>query len=164
MLSEFKYLFSSCVHHHGCREVTKPRGSDYKLIWKSEPDFVRLAAKCDALIVPFAAVGADDAFDVVMVRAYTLGLSFAAVHALCLMLYLSTEDACFYVCVRLKVHSCLVLHARTAKHHNKAWRKACTRACVSQQSQLSTSITRVTTLNASPITRAQCVKQSAFAA
>ncbi len=52
----------------GAKEVTKPRGSDYKLLWKEEPDFVRLAAKCDALIVPFAAVGADDAFDLIMVR------------------------------------------------------------------------------------------------
>lgn len=58
------------VHVCDCREVSKPRGSDYKLIWKSEPDFVRLAAKCDALIIPFAAVGADDAYDVVMVRVF----------------------------------------------------------------------------------------------
>ncbi|KAF5832325.1 hypothetical protein DUNSADRAFT_11801 [Dunaliella salina] len=50
----------------GAKEVTKPRGSEYMLQWKSEPDFVRLAAKCDALIVPFACVGADDAFELVM--------------------------------------------------------------------------------------------------
>jgi hypothetical protein len=29
-------------------------------------DFVRLAARCGAIIVPFAAVGADDAYDVFM--------------------------------------------------------------------------------------------------
>jgi hypothetical protein len=29
-------------------------------------DFVRLAARCGAVIVPFAAVGADDAYDVFM--------------------------------------------------------------------------------------------------
>lgn len=29
-------------------------------------DFVRLAARCGAIIVPFAAVGADDAYDVMM--------------------------------------------------------------------------------------------------
>ena len=50
----------------GAREVVKKRGEEYQLIWKETPDFVRLAAKCKALIVPFAAVGADDAYDVVM--------------------------------------------------------------------------------------------------
>jgi hypothetical protein len=34
---------------------------------QDEPDFVRLAVKCKALIVPFAAVGADDAYDIMMV-------------------------------------------------------------------------------------------------
>eukprot|EP00983_Pelagomonas_calceolata_P064313 1148073-Pelagomonas_calceolata.AAC.16 len=51
----------------GAKEVSKPRGSEYTLLWKAEPDFVRLAAKCDALIVPFACVGADDAFELLMV-------------------------------------------------------------------------------------------------
>jgi hypothetical protein len=32
----------------------------------SAADFVRLAARCGAIIVPFAAVGADDAYDVLM--------------------------------------------------------------------------------------------------
>lgn len=50
------------------REVVKKRGEEYKLFWKDTPDFVRLAARCGALVVPFAAVGADDAYDVVMVR------------------------------------------------------------------------------------------------
>ena len=48
----------------GGREVVKRKGEQYKLIWKDDVDFVRLAAKCDAIIVPFAAVGADDAFDI----------------------------------------------------------------------------------------------------
>ncbi len=46
------------------REVVKKRGQEYTLLWRESPDFVRLAAKCNALIVPFAAVGADDAYDV----------------------------------------------------------------------------------------------------
>lgn len=50
----------------GAREVVKRRGQEYQLLWKDTPDFVRLASKCGALIVPFAAVGADDAYDVVM--------------------------------------------------------------------------------------------------
>lgn len=49
---------------HARREVAKRRGEEYLLQWKESPDFVRLAARCNALIVPFAAVGADDAFDV----------------------------------------------------------------------------------------------------
>ncbi|EFJ42301.1 hypothetical protein VOLCADRAFT_107348 [Volvox carteri f. nagariensis] len=50
----------------GAKEVVKKRGQEYKLLWKESPDFVRLAARCNALIVPFAAVGADDAYDVIM--------------------------------------------------------------------------------------------------
>eukprot|EP00955_Chlamydomonas_euryale_P103978 365535-Chlamydomonas_euryale.AAC.14 len=50
----------------GAREVVKRVGQEYTLMWKDTPDFVRLAAKCGALIVPFAAVGADDAYDVMM--------------------------------------------------------------------------------------------------
>lgn len=50
----------------GAREVVKKRGEEYQLMWRETPDFVRLAAKCKALIVPFAAVGADDAYDVIM--------------------------------------------------------------------------------------------------
>ncbi|KAL0028357.1 hypothetical protein WJX77_001655 [Trebouxia sp. C0004] len=50
----------------GGREVNKRRGEEYKLIWKDKPDFVRMAAKTNALIIPFATVGGDDAFDVAM--------------------------------------------------------------------------------------------------
>ncbi|KAI8467052.1 MAG: hypothetical protein J3K34DRAFT_472042 [Monoraphidium minutum] len=51
----------------GAREVNKPRGSEYTLAWPDDrPDFVRLAGKTNAIIVPFAAVGADDAYDVMM--------------------------------------------------------------------------------------------------
>lgn len=50
----------------GAREVNKKVGEEYKLFWKDSPDFVRLAARCGAIIVPFAAVGADDAYDVMM--------------------------------------------------------------------------------------------------
>lgn len=50
----------------GAREVVKRRGEDYQIFWRDSPDFVRLAAKCNALIVPFAAVGADDAYDIIM--------------------------------------------------------------------------------------------------
>eukprot|EP00798_Chlamydomonas_sp_ICE-L_P021423 gene21423-28387_t len=39
----------------GAREVVKKQGEHYQLLWKDTPDFVRLATKCKALIVPFAA-------------------------------------------------------------------------------------------------------------
>lgn len=35
-------------------------------MWRESPDFVRLAARVGATIVPFAAVGADDAYDTMM--------------------------------------------------------------------------------------------------
>lgn len=46
--------------------MNKRKGEKYKLIWKDKPDFVRMAAKSGALIIPFAAVGGDDAFDIAM--------------------------------------------------------------------------------------------------
>lgn len=46
----------------GAKEVLKRDGQQNTVVWKDEVDFVRLAAKTDALIVPFASVGADDAF------------------------------------------------------------------------------------------------------
>ena len=36
------------------------------MFWPEEPDFVRLAAKHDALIIPFASVGGDEAFDLAL--------------------------------------------------------------------------------------------------
>ena len=41
----------------GVAQVNKRKGEEYKLLWKDSPEFVRLATKCNALIVPFAAVG-----------------------------------------------------------------------------------------------------------
>jgi hypothetical protein len=38
-------------------QVNKRKGEEYKLLWKDSPEFVRLATKCNALIVPFAAIG-----------------------------------------------------------------------------------------------------------
>ena len=41
----------------GGREVNKRKGEEYQLMWKDHPDFVRMAAKLNALVIPFAAVG-----------------------------------------------------------------------------------------------------------
>jgi hypothetical protein len=49
----------------GVREAYKRRGEAYKLLWPSRPEFVRHALRTGATIIPFAAVGAEDAFDIV---------------------------------------------------------------------------------------------------
>lgn len=36
------------------------QGEEYKLFWPAQPEFVRMAAKFGAKIVPFASVGEDD--------------------------------------------------------------------------------------------------------
>ncbi|BDA40991.1 probable acyltransferase-like protein At1g54570, chloroplastic [Coccomyxa sp. Obi] len=50
----------------GGREVNKLKGQEYQLLWREQPDFVRMAAKLNALIIPFSAVGGDDAFDLAL--------------------------------------------------------------------------------------------------
>lgn len=44
----------------GAREVCRRRGEEYTLTWRETTDFVRPAARFDAVIVPFSSVGADD--------------------------------------------------------------------------------------------------------
>ncbi len=50
----------------GGREVAKRKGEKYRLIWKERLGFVRLAATHGCTIVPFASVGVEDAFDIVL--------------------------------------------------------------------------------------------------
>ncbi len=50
----------------GAREATKRRGEKYQLIWANRLGFVRMAVRHGCTIVPFAALGAEDAFDIVM--------------------------------------------------------------------------------------------------
>ncbi|KAK9908919.1 hypothetical protein WJX75_004666 [Coccomyxa subellipsoidea] len=45
----------------GVREAYKGKGEEYKLFWPERPEFVRMAARYGATIVPFAGVGAEDA-------------------------------------------------------------------------------------------------------
>ena len=49
----------------GAREVNKRRGQQYQLLWRERIGFARLAVEFGYPVVPFAAVGADDMFDVV---------------------------------------------------------------------------------------------------
>ncbi|RAL50466.1 hypothetical protein DM860_016933 [Cuscuta australis] len=44
----------------GAREALHKKGEEYKLTWPDQPEFVRMAAKFGATIVPFGVVGEDD--------------------------------------------------------------------------------------------------------
>ena len=57
---------SVLLYPGGGREVAKRKGEKYKLMWKEETDFVRLAMRFGAVIVPFAAIGVEEAFDVLL--------------------------------------------------------------------------------------------------
>lgn len=57
---------SVLVFPGGGREVAKRKGEEYRLIWKERLGFVRLAAAHGCTIVPFACVGVEDAFKVVL--------------------------------------------------------------------------------------------------
>ncbi|KAF1892001.1 hypothetical protein Lal_00036352, partial [Lupinus albus] len=48
----------------GVREALHFKGEEYKLIWADQPEFVRMAARFGAIIVPFGTVGEDDLVDV----------------------------------------------------------------------------------------------------
>ena len=50
----------------GVREAFKRKNEKYQLFWPSKPEFVKMAIRFNAIIVPFAAVGAEDSFDIVM--------------------------------------------------------------------------------------------------
>ena len=44
----------------GIREALHGPGEEYQLFWPSKTDFVRVAARFDAVVVPFGGIGADD--------------------------------------------------------------------------------------------------------
>jgi 1-acyl-sn-glycerol-3-phosphate acyltransferase len=54
------------VYPGGAREVNKRRGQQYQLLWGERMGFARLAIEQGYPIVPCAAVGADDMFDVIV--------------------------------------------------------------------------------------------------
>nr|XP_043631558.1 acyltransferase-like protein At1g54570, chloroplastic [Erigeron canadensis] len=63
-------LFSSksfsLLYPGGAREALHRKGEEYKLFWPDQPEFVRMAAKFGATIVPFGAVGEDDLAELVL--------------------------------------------------------------------------------------------------
>ncbi len=50
----------------GGREVNRRKGEAYRLLWKQRIGFARMAIEHGVPIVPFASVGVDDMFDVVL--------------------------------------------------------------------------------------------------
>eukprot|EP00192_Tetraselmis_astigmatica_P008518 CAMPEP_0117663586 /NCGR_PEP_ID=MMETSP0804-20121206/8703_1 /TAXON_ID=1074897 /ORGANISM="Tetraselmis astigmatica, Strain CCMP880" /LENGTH=668 /DNA_ID=CAMNT_0005470637 /DNA_START=306 /DNA_END=2312 /DNA_ORIENTATION=+ len=50
----------------GAREALKKRGEKYQLIWPQQAEFVRMAAKFGAVIVPFGAIGSEDSLQYIM--------------------------------------------------------------------------------------------------
>ena len=48
----------------GGREVFKRKGEAYRLFWPDSPDVVRLAARLNATLLPFAGLGGDDSFEI----------------------------------------------------------------------------------------------------
>lgn len=48
------------------REVCRRRGENNMLFWDLDTQFVRPAARFDAIIVPFSSVGADDSVDIII--------------------------------------------------------------------------------------------------
>ena len=47
-------------------QAYKGRGEEYKLFWPKHPEFVRMAARFGATIVPFGGVGLDDGFEMLL--------------------------------------------------------------------------------------------------
>ncbi|KAG9457589.1 hypothetical protein H6P81_002097 [Aristolochia fimbriata] len=50
----------------GAREALHKKGEEYKVIWPDQPEFVRMAARFGATIVPFGVVGEDDVTELVL--------------------------------------------------------------------------------------------------
>jgi 1-acyl-sn-glycerol-3-phosphate acyltransferase len=50
------------VYPGGAREVLKSKGEEYRLVWKQRTGFARMAMQHGYDIIPFAAIGADDAY------------------------------------------------------------------------------------------------------
>ncbi|XP_065853500.1 phytyl ester synthase 1, chloroplastic-like [Euphorbia lathyris] len=57
LLSAKKHVL---LYPGGAREALHNKGEEYTLIWPDEPEFVRMAARFGATIVPFGSVGEDD--------------------------------------------------------------------------------------------------------
>ena len=57
---------TSLLFPGGAREVFKRKGEDYQLFWPDEADVVRLAARCNATLLPFSGIGGDESFTIAL--------------------------------------------------------------------------------------------------
>ncbi|CAN6857894.1 unnamed protein product [Brassica oleracea] len=65
----FKLLRSKShvlLYPGGVREALHNKGEEYKLFWPEQPEFVRVASRFGAKIIPFGVVGEDDICDLVL--------------------------------------------------------------------------------------------------
>ncbi|XP_044377240.1 acyltransferase-like protein At3g26840, chloroplastic isoform X4 [Triticum aestivum] len=63
LLSEKHFVL---LYPGGAREVLHRKGEEYKLFWPEQPEFVRMASRFGAKIIPFGVVGEDDICDVLL--------------------------------------------------------------------------------------------------
>ncbi|WCJ44006.1 Esterase/lipase/thioesterase family protein [Euphorbia peplus] len=63
LLSTKKHVL---LYPGGAREALHFKGEEYKLMWPEQPEFVKMAVKFGATIVPFGSVGEDDLLDLVL--------------------------------------------------------------------------------------------------
>ncbi|XP_023537146.1 acyltransferase-like protein At1g54570, chloroplastic [Cucurbita pepo subsp. pepo] len=63
LLSEKAHVL---LYPGGAREALHYKGEEYKLFWPNQQEFVRMAARFGATIVPFGAVGEDDMAQLVL--------------------------------------------------------------------------------------------------
>lgn len=68
--TNFYRLFSINSHillyPGGVREALHRKGEEYKLFWPEQSEFIRMAARFGAKIIPFGAVGEDDIFQLLL--------------------------------------------------------------------------------------------------
>ena len=71
--------------------MNKRKGEEYQLIWKDQPDFVRMAAKLNALVIPFAAVGGALLAPLAVLKAMGLRRSLVAALSIACTLNISSS-------------------------------------------------------------------------
>ncbi|XP_042055622.1 acyltransferase-like protein At1g54570, chloroplastic isoform X1 [Salvia splendens] len=62
----FKTKSHVLLYPGGAREALHRKGEEYKLFWPDQPEFVRMAARFEATIVPFGVIGEDDLAELVL--------------------------------------------------------------------------------------------------
>jgi hypothetical protein len=62
----------------GAREILHSKEEDNQLFWSKKVDFVRMAALCDAIIVPFSAIGLIDSVSIILDSSEVLKIPFLA--------------------------------------------------------------------------------------